>query len=73
MYPLSLIYLVETSKGASFGPLFSFVFTTMVSIGLAGAHVQPVLEIFFEPEPVGEPAASAVAREPRRGATQLLL
>ena len=24
----------------------------MVSIGLAGAHVQPVLEKFFEPEPV---------------------
>jgi len=39
----------------------------MVSIGLAGAHVQPVLEKFLEPEPVGEPAASAVAREPRLG------
>ena len=24
----------------------------MVSIGLAGAHVQPVLENIFEPEPV---------------------
>ena len=44
MYPLSLIYLVETLKGVSFGPLFPSLTLAMVSIGLTDAHVQPVLE-----------------------------
>ena len=46
MYPLSLIYLAETQR-ISFGPLFSFVKSAMVSIGLTDAHVQPVLENNF--------------------------
>ena len=44
MYPLSLIYLVETLKGVSFGLLFPSLTLAMVSIGLTDAHVQPVLE-----------------------------
>jgi hypothetical protein len=31
-------------KGATFGPLFYLASNAMVSTGLAGAHVQPVLE-----------------------------
>jgi hypothetical protein len=54
------------SKGASLGPLFYLRFIAMVSTGLAGAHVQPVLEYFLEPGP-GEPAASAVARADGEG------
>jgi hypothetical protein len=35
----------------------------MVSIGLAGAHVQPVLEYYFEPEPVGSQRRALSKRE----------
>jgi hypothetical protein len=43
MYPLSLIYLVETQRILTRTSLF-LRFTAMVSIGLTDAHVQPVLE-----------------------------
>ncbi len=43
MYPLSLIYLVETQRIFARTSLF-LRFTAMVSIGLTDAHVQPVLE-----------------------------
>ncbi len=42
--PLKPLLPDRGHEGASLGPLFTFVFTAMVSIGLAGAHVQPVLE-----------------------------
>ena len=47
MYPFGLIYLVET-RGSFARTSLCLRFTAMVSIGLAGAHVQPVLEIFLD-------------------------
>jgi hypothetical protein len=45
MYPFCFISLIE-AKGSFARTSLSVVFIAMVSIGLAGAHVQPVLEYF---------------------------
>jgi hypothetical protein len=45
MYPESP--LPVDSREPTLGPLFYLASSAMVSTGLAGAHVQPVLEYFF--------------------------
>ena len=46
MYPLSLIYLIETLKEPHSDLSFPSFYIAMVSIGLTDVHVQPVLENF---------------------------